>query len=191
MKGISQGDFDMQSFAGLLGINYTGDFDQHSIAGVDFGEDYTKSRKDTKLTTMEGVQYMYGQQGQLGCSDAAYEMGTFPEQMSGSADFGDHYSLGDCSQMGEIPTGLRGPYQLGMKPYQLGEIPRGMGEIPRGMGLKPYQLGEIPRGMGSLETVKAALTKVYFGVPAYLLVAAALGGFVYYQKSQGKKVFGF
>lgn len=93
-----------------LGQNNSGDFDQLSLHGVDFGEDYTKSY-DVKPTNLKGDKAMYGYSQQLG---DAHQMGVIPQGLgawNSSADFGSHNQMGHSkyNQMGAlfvVPAGI-------------------------------------------------------------------------------------
>lgn len=92
-----------------LGQNASGDFDQLSLHGVDFGADYMEEFEGT-INNMEGVS-MYSEQ--LGYD--AGQLGSYSQQMGSGADFG------------LIPSGL------GKNP-DFGLIPSGMGYYPSQMG---------------------------------------------------------
>jgi hypothetical protein len=91
-----------------LGVNDAGDFDQLSLAGVDFGEDYDQDHK-IKPNNLEGDYSMYGQDNnQLGY---AYQMGVLPEGMGN-----------DFNQLGVVPSGMGHSHY-----HQMGVVPSGLG----------------------------------------------------------------
>lgn len=104
------------------GINNEGDFDQLSLAGVDFGEDYCFDY-GIDPTNLEGETMYSGYYDQLGMD--YNQMGIVPEGLG--ADF---------NQLGIVPSGLgHGAYQqLGGKYQQLGGVPSGLGIVPSGLG---------------------------------------------------------
>lgn len=99
------------------GINNSGDFDQLSLAGVDFGEDYCENYGIVP-TNLQGDVMYGGHLDQLGMD--YHQMGVIPEGMG--ADF---------DQMGVVPAGYGGYHnQMGHSQYsQLGGIPAGLGGI--------------------------------------------------------------
>ena len=101
-----------------LGLNDSGDFDQLSLAGVDFGEDYCQDY-NVKPINLEG-DYMYHQLGHIQYD----QLGTIPTGLGS-----------DYQQMGTIPSGL------GYSSQQLGTIPSGLGFNPMQMwqGLSQQQ----------------------------------------------------
>lgn len=89
-----------------LGQDSSGDFDQLSIAGVDFGHNYMQNY-GINPTDLESE-----------------ELGMDPYmQMGDSADYGHGYAdqLGYANQLGIIPTGLGEIPSY--NPYPLGELP--------------------------------------------------------------------
>lgn len=113
------------------GINNSGDFDQLSLAGVDFGEDYCENYGITP-TNLGGTTMYGGHLDQLGMDYS--QMGVIPEGLSG-----------DYDQMGIVPEGLGhgggyfsqmgGQYnQMGGRYNQLGVVPSGLMGIPQGLG---------------------------------------------------------
>lgn len=76
-----------------LGQNASGDFDQLSLHGVDFGENYTENYGITP-TNLEGNYMNHYQQ-----------LGILPQGM-GDADFGDH--MGSDPDFGLMPQGMSG-----------------------------------------------------------------------------------
>jgi hypothetical protein len=104
------------------GINSSGDFDQLSLAGVDFGEDYCENYGITP-TTLQGDTMYSGHLDQMGMD--YHQMGVVPEGLG--ADF---------DQMGIVPSGMGGHLnQMGHGYYnQMGVIPSGLGAIPSGLG---------------------------------------------------------
>lgn len=121
-------------------LNGGADFDQHSIVGVDFGEDYTQDFgiEPTNLTSEESMNgYVtdteWGDAQQLGYNNA---------------DFGGNH-------FGSFPQ------QLGHDAQQLGIVPQGLGYDSQQLGLIPQGLGIIPTGLGSImDTVNKPLFKV-------------------------------
>lgn len=111
------------NYAWGSGINSSGDFDQLSLAGVDFGEDYCENYGITP-TNLQGETMYSGQLDQLGMD--YHQMGAIPEGLG--ADF---------DQMGIVPSGLGSKYnQLGHSSYsQLGNYYSQMGGIPSGLGM--------------------------------------------------------
>lgn len=97
------------------GINNSGDFDQLSLAGVDFGEDYCENYGIVP-TNLQGDVMYGGHLDQLGMD--YHQMGVIPEGLG--ADF---------DQMGIVPAGYGGYHnQMGHSKYsQLGHIPAGLG----------------------------------------------------------------
>ena len=59
----------------MFGQNNSGDFDQYSLHGVDFGENYC-AKFNGKINNLEGEYQMNGYANQLG---DAYEMGVIPQ----------------------------------------------------------------------------------------------------------------
>lgn len=113
--GINRtGDFDQQVLAGF-GQDIYGDFDQYSLKGVDFGQDFTKDFGIVPQN-LEGETFM-GYQNQLG---------VVPEGMGG-----------DFDQMGIVPAGLSG-YE-----HQMGGYHSQLGVVPSGMGTHNYQMGML------------------------------------------------
>ena len=94
-----------------VGLSNSGDFDQLSMLGVDFGANLN-IKHDGNVNHLEG-KAMYGYEDQLGI---------VPTGLNGQPGFSS-----DASQMGLVPQGLQGD------PYQMGIIPRGMG-YPNQMG---------------------------------------------------------
>lgn len=156
-----------------LGQNSEGDFDQLSLAGVDFGEDYHEDYGIVP-TNLEGESTMYGSDfDQMG--ERVYGMGVMPEGLSG-----------DFQQMGIVPSGLGGQYnQMGEIPVGLGGQYNQMGEIPSGLGNSYNQLGGQYNQMGSvMDTLKKPLFSVAgFGVTPIVLVGVAAA--LYFAKTQG------
>lgn len=105
-----------------LGYNDSGDFDQLSLAGVDFGEDYTQKR-NINPKNLEGEYVM---------QYAKADFGLIPQGLSG-----------DYQQLGIVPEGLGADHQ------QMGLVPQGLGADYQQMGHSYQQLGVIPSGMGS------------------------------------------
>jgi hypothetical protein len=125
------------------GVNTSGDFDQLSLAGVDFGEDYCVNY-GISPKSLEG-EYMYsGEQDMAGMD--YHQMGTIPEGLG--ADF---------NQMGMIPQGLghSSLHQMGHYPQGLGHYPQMIGGVPRGL-----------MGMGFMDKFQAMSTtnKMLVGV---------------------------
>lgn len=132
-----------------------GDFDQLSLSGVDFGQDYTKdwgiepTNLDEGMDSMEYIEESYDDAQQLG----------------GSADFGMSAFGAFKSDMGIIPANMGyDPQQLGYNAQQLGILPSGLGG------------GFVPATMGSLTTTLATpLFKVGTFQVTYLHAALAIG----------------
>lgn len=138
-----------------VGVNSEGDFDQLSLAGVDFGEDYCQNY-GISPESLEG-EYMYsGEQDQMGMD--YHQMGTVPEGLG--ADF---------NQMGIIPQGLGGNLQqLGHGKYQQ------MGGIPRGYHGVPAGYHGIPQGLGFMDKFNAMSDTHKMLLGAGVVVAGAL-----------------
>jgi len=95
----------------MLGQNSAGDFDQYSLAGVDFGDDYTENY-GIEPTTLEGdVDMEYGV--------VPEGLGVVPEGLAGERPYdglgGYHDQLGNYHQMGKHQ-------QLGNTYNQLGQF---------------------------------------------------------------------
>lgn len=113
------------------GINNQGDFDQLSLAGVDFGADYCEDY-GINPTNLEGEIMFSGSLDQLG---SYYDqMGVVPEGLG--ADF---------NQMGIVPEGLGHDYQ------QMGIVPSGLGSQYSQLGSYNNQLGIVPSGLGFMD----------------------------------------
>lgn len=96
------------------GLNNEGDFDQLSLAGVDFGEDYCEDY-GIEPANLEGEVMYSGIYDQMGMDYS--QLGVVPEGLG--ADF---------DQMGIIPSGLGGQYQqLGHSYNQMGSYYDQMG----------------------------------------------------------------
>lgn len=129
-------------------LNGGADFDQHSIIGVDFGEDYTKDFGivPNDLTSEET---MYGHD-ESEWGDA--------QQLGSGADFGmDHFGAFP-KQLGIVPSGL-GNYSAGT--YAPGAVTQQLGYDPQQLGIVPSGLGLLPTGLGAImDTVNKPLFKV-------------------------------
>ncbi len=132
------------------GINNSGDFDQLSLAGVDFGADYCENYGITP-TNLGGTTMYGGHLDQLGMDYS--QMGVVPEGLAG-----------DYDQLGVVPEGLGGytTQQLGGYNNQLGH------------GMYNVQMGQIPMGLGGVMDQWNALS------PTHKMVAGAAAGVVAY-----------
>ena len=132
-----------------LGQNESGDFDQLSLHGVDFGENYTKDY-GVQPTNLEGV-YMHH-----------HQMGAIPQGM-GDADFGDY--MGQDPDFGLIPSGMSGMShhnQLGSH-HQLGHSHHyQMGMLDQKVSLPV--IGEVSMMHLLVGGAAAVLAGHYFGL---------------------------
>lgn len=148
----------------MLGQNDSGDFDQLSIAGVDFGADYCADF-GVIPTNLEGEDTMYGNSyNQMG--ERAYGMGIIPEGLG--ADF---------TQLGIVPQGLNGEFQ------QVGLIPSGMSGQYNQMGGQYNQMGGI---MDQLKT--PLFTVAGFSVTPIILAGVGAALFLAHRQGMFKKL---
>jgi len=163
-----------------LGQDASGDFNQLSLAGVDFGENYTQDY-GIEPTYLESEDNMYGH----------YDA----QQMGDAQQLGWQEStpVGDAQQLGVIPDGL-GHYQ------QLGQVPKGLGMVPTGFGQIPdFGHGYFDQlGQGPIQTLAQGLnipfatiggmkiTPLTFALGMSALTWLATWGLPQLQKMMGK-----
>lgn len=132
---------------GKYDVNDAGDFDQLSIAGVDFGENYDEVH-NIKPNYLQGESFMYG---------------------------ADYQQLGaDYDQLGIVPTGMGEDYQqLGIVPTGMGHgMYKQLGEIPYGLGADYQQLGQF-----EALTKKVKLPLVNMEVPMWGMLLGGFAAF--------------
>lgn len=165
------------SIGTYLGQDSSGDFDQLSLEGVDFGERYTNDYgiNPNHLVSKRGKEMSgYDDSQQLGNHEIA-QLGLIPQGMG-------HYDtqqLGsyEAQQLGLIPEGLGG----------FGEIPDfgsyydQMGELP-GRGLPPQGFPKLTAPMGGL--MDALQKPVVAGIPMWALAGVAAGAAWYFMKKK-------
>lgn len=141
-----------------LGQDSSGDFDQLSLDGVDFGANLTKDYNIAPVN-LTAEDAMYGDDSQqLGNYDAQ-QLGLIPQGLGHS----DSQQLGtfEAQQLGLIPEGLGG----------FGEIPDFNG-LP-GPGLPPQGLPTYQSpNMGQYDFMQAKV----MGMPVWMVAAAAAAG---------------
>ena len=137
----------------MFGYDSSGNFDQYSLDGADFGMDFDQSY-NIEPKTLEGVDTMYGYSQQMG---EAWDMGVIPEGLGA-----------DYNQMGLVPSGMGGHYQ------QMGHADlQQMGHY--------QQLGQMPAFLtGSFTVGGMAIPKlaVYGGLAAAALWYANKQGMI-------------